>query len=329
MKILVTGATGFIGFHIVEELAKQGLALRAAHRPGDQFQGIASDFLIDGLDLESLALDITDRRAVFQALNGCTMLFHADYFVSFDSKDKSRLYAVNQMGTKNLMEAALHHGVDKVIYTSGMETLKASPGREAASEADGVALEDLSTHFEKSRYLAEREVAQVKQKGLNIILTHPTVCLGRGERGLTPFGRYLRRFLKGRVHFYLDTGLNLVDVVDVAKGHLLAAKRGEPGHRYILGNQNVYMLDILRHLEKFTGIPAPKTALPLPIAKWGNLLARNLLRRMDGSPNALLAKLKAPLFFNVNLAKMELGMPQSNVWEALKRQLIDIQKTGR
>ncbi len=325
MKILVTGSTGYIGFHIVEELAKQGLALRAAHRPGDRFH-FDSDFLIDGLDLESFSLDLSDRRAVFKALEGCQILFHADYLCSFLGKNKSRLYAINQMGTRNVMEAALAQGVEKVVYTSGMETLMASEGQEQARESDGVSLEDLSTHFEKSRYLAEREAIRYLNQGLPLIIVHPTVGVGPRDREPTPFGRYLLRYLQRKTHYFLDTGFNLVDVVDVAKAHLLAAKRGKTGKRYILGNQNIYMLELLRNLEKMTQIPAPKTALPPFFAKLGNAVMRNILGRKDGIPNALINRLKRPFFFDSSLARQELGMPQSNVWEALRREILDLQK---
>lgn len=325
MKVLVTGASGIIGFHIIEELAKQGLSLRAAFRPGDNFQKITSDFLIDGLDMESFALDLNDRRAVAQALQGVQLLFHAEHLVSFDAKDKNRLYEVNHIGTKNLLEAAMHLGLEKVIYTAGMETLRAPPGRELANEGDGVTLEDLRTDFEKSRYMAEREVAGMKQRGLPVVIVHPTVCLGKADRGTTPFGRYLQRYLQKKARFYLDTGLNLVDAVDVAKGHLLAAKRGIVGKRYILGNQNIFFLELLQQLERLTKIPMPKTALPLGMAKLANSFSGGILRR-KGTPNAILNFLQRPLFFDTSLAVRELGMPQNNIWEALRREIEDLKK---
>ncbi len=318
MKILVTGATGFIGSHIVEELTKQGLPLRAAYRPGAAFSE-SDDFMIDGLDLESFPLDITNRKAVFDAMQGCQMLFHVDYHCSFASRDRALMEAINQTGTKNVMEAALHHGVEKVVYTSGMETLAAVPGQEQVQESDGVSLEDLKSPFERSRFLAEREVTRLKQQGLPVTIVHPTVCLGTRDRGPSPFGNYLLRYMHGKVRFYLDTGLNLVDVVDVAKGHLLAAKRGQVGARYILGNQNVYLLELVRNLQKITGIKAPATALPFALAKAGNTLLRSVFRLRGGLPNEILSRLDAPLFFNPSLARSELGLPQSNVWEALKR----------
>ena len=166
----------------------------------------------------------------------------------------------------------------------------------------------------------------MKQRGLPVIILHPTVCLGRGERGNTPFGNFLLRYLRNKVKFYLDTGFNLVDAGDVAKAHLLASKRGEVGRRYILGNQNVYLLEVLRQLEKFTQIPLPKYALPVDMAKIGNSFARLLPRAKDGTANQVLERLRRPLFFDSTLAVKELGMPQSNVWDALRREVQNLKK---
>lgn len=326
MKVLVTGSSGLIGFHILEELSKQGLSLRAAYRPGDPLQKIASDFLIDGLDLDCFSLDVTDRPAVFKAMQGVQLLFHAEHLISFNAKDKARLYAINQIGTRNVAEAALHCGVEKMVYTAGSETLRAPRGQEMAREQDGVDLGELKSHFEKSRYLAERELNQFKQRDLPVIILHPTVCLGRGDRGITPFGHFLLRYLRGKVRFYLDTGFNLVDAADVAKAHLLAAKRGEVGRRYILGNQNVYLLEILQHLEKETQIPMPKTALPAMMAKIGNTFVSLVRRSGECIPNTVIDYLQRPRFFDSTLAVKELGMPQSSVWEALRREIQDMKK---
>jgi dihydroflavonol-4-reductase len=326
MKILVTGATGFIGSHLIEELAKQGLPIRAAYRPGENFATLDSDYLIDGLDLESFPLDITNRDSVFQAMKGCQILFHTDYLCSFENEDKMLLYHINQTGTKNLMEAALHYGVEKVIYTSGMETLMAPPDREVATERDGVAPEDLKNHFAKSRLAAEREVLQLRSKGIATIILHPTVCLGTRDPGLTPFGHFLLRYLHKQIHFYLDTGLNLVDVKDVAKAHLLAAKRGRAGARYIVGNKNIYFLEILQHLAEITGIAPPKTALPTAMAVLGNFFAKSFFRRRDGIPTALIHQLKRPLFFDPGPSRQELGYPQSGIWEALTRHIEWLQR---
>jgi dihydroflavonol-4-reductase len=326
MKILVTGATGFIGSHLVEELARQGLTVRAAYRPEENFASLDSDYLIDGLDLESFPLDITHRESVFKALKGCQILFHTDYLCSFESADKDRLYHFNQTGTRNLMQAAQHCGVEKVIYTSGMETLLAPPDREVATEKDGVAMDDLKTDFAKSRLAAEHEVLQLRAKGFPTIILHPTVCLGTRDPGITPFGNFLSRYLRRQVHFYLDTGLNLIDVKDVAKAHLLAAKRGRVGSRYIVGNKNIYFLEILQNLAQISGIPPPKTALPTGMAVLGNLLAQRVFRRGGGIPTALIQQLKRPLFFEPGPSRQELGYPQSSVWDALARQVEWLQR---
>jgi dihydroflavonol-4-reductase len=326
MKILVTGATGFIGSHLVEELAKQGLPIRAAYRPGENFESLDSDYLIDGLDLESFPLDITNREAVFQAMKGCQILFHTDHLCSFENDDKKLLYHINQTGTRTLMEAAQHYRLEKIIYTSGMETLMAPPDREVATEKDGVSDEDLRSDFAKSRLAAEREVLQLRAKGVPTIILHPTVCLGTRDPGLTPFGAFLRRYLEKKIRFYLDTGLNLIDVKDVAKAHLLAAKRGRVGARYIVGNKNIYFLEILQNLAQITGIPPPKTALPTGMAVMANFLAQTVLRRHGGIPTALIQSLKRPLFFEPGPSKQELGYPQSNVWEALAHHIEWIQQ---
>ena len=321
MKILVTGATGFIGSHIVEELAKQGIPIRAGFRPGETFQEVDSDFLIDGLDLDSFPLDLNNRKGLRHQLRGVQILFHTEHFFSWKAKDKHLLYQINQIGTRNLMEAALANGVEKVVYTSGIETLGLPQGRELANERDGVAFEDLKTHFEKSRLLAEREVMAYRAKGLPTVIVHPTMPVGIRENQTTPFGQYLHRLLTGKSHVYLDTGVNLVDVHDVAKGHLLAAKRGRVGSRYILGNQNIYLLEVLEKISRITGHPPPKTAIPFGWAQLGNPLARLIFPKRSMFPNAIIRRLKRPQFFDNTLAKEELGFPQSNVWEALSHQI--------
>lgn len=325
MKILVTGATSFIGSHIVEELIKQGLEIHAAYRPEENFGSLHSHFLIDGLDVTSFPLDLSNRAAVNHALKDCQMVFHCDYFQSFENSHKNKLYTINQLGTRHIMEAALEHGVTKVIYTSGMETLRAPKGQNAAKESDGVALEELKSHFEKSRYLAEMEAIHCRRKGLPLIIVHPTVCLGQRDTH-SSFARFLRRYLRKKIHFFLDTGLNLVDVMDVAKGHLLAAKRGMPGDRYILGNQNVYMLEILQYLEHLTSIRAPKMGLPFTMARFGNLITKRVLGMKGGISNQEIKILRTPLFYDASLARKKLGFPQSDVWEALRLGLIDLSR---
>ncbi len=323
LKILVTGAAGFLGSHLVEELSKQGISLRAAYRPEENFRKIDSPFFIDGIDLESFPVDLSQAQEAKRALQGCQILFHTDSFFSTLPQEKNKLYTINHVATRNLMEAALLQGVEKVIYTSGMETLSPGPKQNLATERDGVSLEDLQTDFEKSRYLGEREVLNAHKKGLPTVIVHPTICLGIRESATTPFGLYLRRVLQKKSRFYLDTGVNLIDVQDAAKGHLLAAKRGKNGARYLLANQNVFMLELLQNIQSIVQFPLKQTAVPLNLAFAGNFIAREILRRRSGIPNGLLRRLKRPLFFDSTLSREQLGLPQSNVWEALKRQIQD------
>ncbi len=321
MKILVTGAAGFLGSHLVEELSKQGVSLRAAYRPEENFKKIDSPFFIDGIDLESLCVDLSQSQEAKEALKNCQILFHTDSFFSTSPEEKEKLHTINYEATRNLMEAALQQGVEKVIYTSGIETLSPRLKQDLGTERDGVSLEDLETDFEKSRFLAEREVLNANKKGLHVVILHPTICLGSRESGTTPFGLYLRRVLEKKSRFYLDTGLNLIDVQDAAKGHLLAAKRGKNGARYLLANQNVFMLELLQNIQRIAKIPLHQTAVPMGLALMGNFIAREIFRRRSGIPNGLLRRLKQPLFFDPTLSREQLGLPQSNVWEALKKQV--------
>lgn len=318
---LVTGSQGLLGSHIIEELSKQGIPIRAIHHFKAAKQKWRSDFLIEGLDLETLHIDLGNKNELYEAVKGCSVVFHTEHYFSLEKKDQDQLYQVNQKGTQNLLEAAYNAGVDKVVYVSGMELLRPPPGKEIATEEDGVALEDLKSDYEKSRYLAERKVIEYRQKGLPCTIVYPTVCVGPGQGNETPFGHFIQRYLQRKVRFYLDTGINLIDVKDAAKGCILAAKRGKIGSRYILGNKNIYMLEFLQQLELMTKIKAPKMALPFFIAKAGNSIIRNLLRRKTGMSNSLIEMLRKPFLYETHLARQELGLPQSNPWKALQEQI--------
>ncbi len=318
---LVTGSQTLVGYNLIEELSKQGLPIRATHHFKSSSKKRSSDFLIEGLDLETRHVDITNKEDLYQAVQGCSIVFHTEHYYSLEKKDRSLLYQINQKGTQNLLEAAFQAGVDKVIYVSAMELLRPAPGKEIANENDGVALEDLKTDYEKSRYLAERKVIEYRQKGLPIIIVYPTVCVGPGQGDENPFGHFIQRYLQKKLLFYLDTGFNLIDVKDVAKGCILTAKRGQIGGRYILGNKNVYMLEILQQLEKMTHIKYPKMALPFFLAKASNSLLRNIFQRRAGFQNNLLETLRKPFFYDTSLARKELGLPQSDPWKALQKQV--------
>lgn len=316
MKVLVTGATGFIGFHVARFLLEKGLQVRALVRQ-------ETDSCISSLDVETACGDVRDFDAVMKALRGCTHAYHiaADYRLWVP--DPKSMYETNVKGTRNVMEAALRLGVERIVYTSTVGVLSASSQGEPSDEESSARLEEMVGHYKRSKFLAEREVYGFIEKGVPAVIVNPSTPVGPMDRKPTPTGKMIVDFLNGRIPAYIDTGLNFVDVEDVAAGHWLAALKGKIGQRYILGNENITLRDFFGSLASITGRKPPRIRLPyLPVlmaAHVNEALSRWITHRPPAIPLTGVRMAGKFMYFDSSKAVTELQMPQTPIKRALQK----------
>ena len=317
MKALVTGATGFIGFHVTRILKNKSFEVRALVREGSN----TSD--LEALDVELVTGDIRDFESVCRALKGCQQVYHlaADYRLWVP--DPETMYETNVRGTINVMQAALKIGIEKVIYTSTVGVLGSAVKKKPANEKTPSRLKDMVGHYKKSKFIAEREVSRFVQKGLPAVIVNPSTPVGPMDRKPTPTGKIIVDFLNRKLPAYLDTGLNFVDVDDVAMGHWLASVHGRVGQKYILGNKNMTLKEFFKVLAKITGRKSPKIQLPyLPImlaAYINEVFSKWITHRPPMIPLAGVKMAKNFMFFDCSKAVSELKMPQNPIERAIER----------
>jgi dihydroflavonol-4-reductase len=316
VTVFVTGGTGFVGSHIVRALVGDRRRVRCLVRRSSDLGRLA------GLDVERVEGDVTDAASLRRAMAGAEVVFHAAADYRLYARDPRELYRNNVDGTRNLLTVAAALGIRKVVYTSSVGTLTPSPDGAAADERAQAVLGDMVGDYKRSKFLAEREVDGFSARGLPVVVVSPSTPVGEGDAKPTPTGQIIVDFLNRRLPAYVDTGLNLVDVRDVAVGHLLAADRGRPGERYILANVNLTLRELLELLGRLSGLAPPRLKLPhwvpLAIAHLENPIARWLGRRprvpLDGVRMA-----RTKMFFDGGKAVRELGVPQSPIEPALAR----------
>jgi dihydroflavonol-4-reductase len=317
VKALVTGGTGFIGSHVVRALVDDGVSVRVLARAGSDRRALA------GLSVEVVTGDLAEPDPLLAALAGVEVLYHVAADYRLWAPDPAVLYRVNVEGTRALLRAAEAAGVTRVVYTSSVGALGLPPDGTPGTEGTPVQLDDMVGDYKRSKFLAEREAEAAAARGLPVVIVNPSAPMGPWDWKPTPTGRMLVDYLRGRMLAYLDTGLNVVHVRDVARGHLLAAARGRPGERYILGHVegNLELRAIFERLAPYTGMPAPRFRLPhgaaLALAVGSELLAR------IGGGEPLVAKTAVRMaakrmFFDASRAVRELGLPQTPVDEALR-----------
>ena len=310
MKVLLTGASGFIGFHVTRLLREAGVQVRALVRRTSPLADLRE------LGVELFFGDIRDAAAVSDSMRGCEQVYHvaADYRLWVP--DPRSMYAVNVAGTENVMRAALECGVSRVVYTGSVGTLAASVNGRVAHEQTPVALSDMVGHYKRSKFLAKQVVDRYAARGLSVVTVHPTTPVGPMDVKPTPTGRIIVDFVNGRMPAYLDTGLNFVDVRDVAAGHLLAARRGRRGRAYILGHRNMTLRRFFGLLSDVTGRRPPRIRLP-----YGPLLAAACLNeafsRLSGIapviPLTGVRMARKYMYFDSRRAVNELGFVQHPV----------------
>src|SRR6202167_620546 len=261
MTTLVTGATGFVGSHVARQLVSSGENVRVLVRPTSNFK------LLEDLRVERAEGDLRDAGSIERAMRGVRRVFHVAADYRLWTQHPEELYESNVEGTRRLIAAAERAGVERIFYTSTVATI-AMPQHGAAlpNEATAARLEEMIGHYKRSKFLAEQVAPDAAKAGAPVVIVNPTAPVGPGDWKPTPTGRIILDFLLGKMPAYVDTGLNVVAVEDVAAGHLLAAEKGRIGERYILGARNMTLKQILDALAAITGRPSPRMRLPHAIA---------------------------------------------------------------
>jgi dihydroflavonol-4-reductase len=309
---LVTGATGFIGWHVARKLLTRGHTVRALVRPTSK---------VRELDVEIVSGDLRDSASLERAVRGCGLVFHVAADYRLWAKDPAELYRSNVDGTRNLLTAARQAGVDRVVYTSTVGCIgirKDQPG----SEDVEVRLEQMTGAYKRSKFQAEQVAIEFAGSGFPVVIVNPTAPMGDHDFKPTPTGKIVVDYLKGAMPAFVDTGLNLVDVDDTAEGHLLAAERGQPGQRYILGCENLTLEQILERLARISSGKVPRWRIPYPVAYVAGLASTgwaNLTGQEPRAPLDAVKMAKVKMFVSSDKAKRELGFNPGPVDGALKR----------
>jgi len=318
---LVTGATGFVGWHVARNLEECGHHIRALVRPASRLRE---------LDVETATGDLRDAASLERAVNGCGSVFHvaADYRLWV--REPQEMYDSNVEGTRNLLEAARTAGVERVVYTSTVGCIGVPEGG-AGDEDMPVRLEDMVGAYKRSKFLAEQIALEYARLGLPVVIVNPTAPIGDHDFKPTPTGRIIVDFVRGAMPAFLDTGLNLVDVRDVAEGHRLACERGRRGERYILGCENLTLEQILRRLAGVSGRRAPATRIPYAVAWAAGAASTAWARLTSGEPRVPLDAVRMArkkMFVTHRKASVELGFAPSGVDGALARAVEWFRRNG-
>lgn len=301
----ITGATGFLGGHLAKRLCNRGYQVRALVRP------TSCCHTLESLPIELVQGDLSDRSRLYEWMRGCEVVFHAAADYRLWTRRPAEMYASNVKGTRNVLQAAGEAGVRRVVYTSTVGTVGLNGNHAPADETSFMRFDSRTGHYKRSKFLAEQEALAFAQRGLPVVIVNPSAPVGSHDWKPTPTGRIVLDFLNGRMPMYLDTGLNLVDIEDVAEGHLLAAQRGRVGERYILGNENLSLRDILLLLAEITGLPAPRIRCPYPVALAAAWISEGLTWISGGVeprvPREGVYMARKHMFFDSRKAVQELG----------------------
>jgi dihydroflavonol-4-reductase len=317
MKTLVTGGTGFVGANVVRMLLQRGTEVRALVRPRSDTQNL------DQLDVELVAGDLRDRGSLEAALEGCDTVYHVAAMYALWAANPKEIYDSNVTGTVNLLEAAGQAGVEKIVYTSSVATIGLPKDGTPGTEEVPLPAEDLVSDYKRSKYLAEQEVLKYAQRGLPVVIVNPSFPVGPWDVKPTPSGQIIVNFLRGKIPAYVDTGLNVVDVEDVAIGHIMAAEKGRIGERYILGHANLTLPELFQLLEQVSGMRAPRIRIPYGFAYLSacvsECMARTITHRPPFVTLAGVRLSRKRMFFDASKAVRELGLPQTPPVKALSQ----------
>jgi dihydroflavonol-4-reductase len=320
MKAFVTGATGFVGSHVARALASHGADLRLLVRASSPARNI------DGLHAERVVGDLREPDSLRTAIAGCDVVFHvaADYRLwTRDVADMQSMYRSNVEGTSALIDASRQAGVRRIVYCSSVATMGFTGNGHPADENSPVRLEDMIGHYKRSKFMAEQVAIEAGRSGGDVVVVNPTTPVGEGDVKPTPTGRIILDFLQRKFPAYVDTGLNLVDVREVARGHIAALEKATPGERYILGGENLTLKQILDKLAAITGLAAPKVRLPyvfaLAAGAGDTLVSGRLLHREPRVTLDAVRMGRKKMWVSSEKAQRELGWKIVAVDDALRR----------
>ncbi len=316
MKVFLTGATGFVGGHVARAYALVGAELRLLTRSTSNLAGL------EGLAAETVVGDLRQPKSLRAALSGCEVLVHvaADYRLWVP--DPHEMYAANVEGTRALLQLARELGVAKVVYTSSVATMGFQADGTIVDEATPVSIDAMIGHYKRSKFLAEQEAIAAARAGQHVMILNPTTPIGPGDAKPTPTGRIVVDFLNRNFPAYVDTGLNLVDVGEVARMHVAALDRGRSGERYILGGENLTLKQILDRLSAITGLPSPSVKVPHAVAMAFAFFDETVTGKLRGKePRATVEAVrmgKKMMFASSAKAERELGFQVLPVYPALR-----------
>jgi dihydroflavonol-4-reductase len=316
MNVFLTGATGFVGSHVAHAFAAQGARLRLLIRTTSRLDNL------EGLSAETVTGDLRNPDTFRAALADCDALVHvaADYRLWV--RDPQTMYAANVDGTRNLLALARELGVTRAVYTSSVATMGFREDGTIVDENTPVSLDDMIGHYKRSKYLAEQEAIAAAHDGQHVIVLNPTTPIGANDIKPTPTGQIVVDFLNRKFPAYVDTGLNLVDVDEVARMHVAALDRGRPGERYILGGENLSLKQILDKMSAITGLPSPTMKVPHAVAMAFAFFDETITGRLRGKePRATVEAVrmgKKKMFASSAKAERDLGFRIVPVYAALR-----------
>ena len=310
--VLVTGASGFLGWHVARVLLEHRLPVRALVRPGSH---------VDSLAVEPVTGDLRDAASMARATAGCGLVFHVAADYRLWAKDPSELYRSNVEGTRNLLQAARQAGVERLVYTSTVGCI-GIPHNGIGDETVPVTLGDMAGHYKRSKFQAEQVALEFAREGFPVVIVNPTAPIGDHDVKPTPTGKIVADFLRGAMPAFIDTGLNVVDVRDTAEGHWLACERGKVGERYILGSENLTLAQILQKLARIAQRKAPTMRLPYAVA-WCAGVASTAWANLTGTPPRVplegVRMARKKMWVTHEKARRELGFSPAPAEQALAR----------
>jgi len=317
MLVFLTGATGFLGSHVARALVDAGADLRLLVRPTSDPRNL------EGLKADRVTGDLRDATSLEKAISGCDIIFHvaADYRLWV--RDPEQMYRSNVEGTKAIVESARKNRVRRVVYTSSVATMGFTSNGTLADEESQVSLGNMIGPYKRSKFIAEQVALEAAHTGMDVVVVNPTTPVGERDIKPTPTGRIVLDFLKRKFPAYVDTGLNLVDATECARGHVAALEKGRSGQRYILGGENLTLKEILDKLAAITGLPSPKVKVPYALALGTGVVDELVTGRMLGrEPRATIDAVRMgrkKMFVSSAKAESELGWKIVPVDNALGR----------